>query len=227
LAFLGRSRDHRFYPEPRQLIDYGQGSFYAPLLRKDAGGRVLAWGWLQEQRPVEVQLAAGWSGVMSLPRVLSLEAGKLEQRFAPELISLRDYCLQEVQDEPEAQLALSTSQLELTLTLTNEDARQSVLELRFGDEHLTLTLDWQTKVVAVVDPRAPLPIQFLPIPKLMRNLELHLYLDGSTLELIANTSASLSTRLYPQQVLSDLRIFSRAGGANISHLGVWQLKGIW
>ena len=45
------------------------------------------------------QLAAGWSGVMSLPRILSMRAdGLLDQRPAPELEMLRGrhYSLQEV-----------------------------------------------------------------------------------------------------------------------------------
>src|SRR5205085_2624035 len=64
--------------------------FYAPQTMVDASGRVLVWGWIQEGSSVESQRAAGWSGVMSLPRVLSLhEDGALRIQPASELQKLR------------------------------------------------------------------------------------------------------------------------------------------
>ena len=48
------------------------------------------WGWLREGRTPETQRAAGWSGAISLPRVLTLDAaGRLRSEPAPELQVLR------------------------------------------------------------------------------------------------------------------------------------------
>ena len=56
----------------------------------DARGRRILWGWIRERRSEKAQREAGWSGVMSLPRVLSLRSdGRLGIAPAPELETLR------------------------------------------------------------------------------------------------------------------------------------------
>ena len=48
------------------------------------------FGWMQEGRTDAAAVAAGWSGVMSLPRVVSAGAdGSLHQAPAPEVDALR------------------------------------------------------------------------------------------------------------------------------------------
>lgn len=46
------------------------GPFYAAKSCLGAGGERLLFGWIREQRPEAEQVAAGWSGVLSLPRRL-------------------------------------------------------------------------------------------------------------------------------------------------------------
>ena len=67
--------DHRFVPEHLHKLDFG-ASFYAPQTLRDEGGRRIMWGWLREERDEGAQLAAGWSGVMSLPRA-SFHCGQM------------------------------------------------------------------------------------------------------------------------------------------------------
>ena len=58
---------------------------------RDAQGRRLIWGWVWEGRDEPAQLAAGWAGVMSLPRVLTLlPDGMVGFAPAPELEALRE-----------------------------------------------------------------------------------------------------------------------------------------
>jgi beta-fructofuranosidase len=87
--YIGTYADHRFMPERRGIVDFG-GYFYAPQTLLDERGRRLIWGWVQEGRSGQVQREAGWSGVMSLPRVLTLRPdGALGIAPAPELQTLR------------------------------------------------------------------------------------------------------------------------------------------
>ena len=44
---------------------------------QDASGRRLLFGWIREDRPVDASLQAGWAGMMSLPRALSVEDDEL------------------------------------------------------------------------------------------------------------------------------------------------------
>ena len=56
----------------------------------DRDGNRILWGWIPETRPEEEYSVAGWAGVMSLPRVLSLNAEhELKMEVAPPVQQLR------------------------------------------------------------------------------------------------------------------------------------------
>jgi beta-fructofuranosidase len=81
-------REMRFYSEQDGLID--RGAYYAPKSMLDGKGRRILWGWVQERRADAEIRAAGWSGSISLPRVLSVSSqGRLHMEVVPELGSLR------------------------------------------------------------------------------------------------------------------------------------------
>ena len=87
--YSGDYADHRFVPQRHALVDFG-ASFYAPQSFFDESGRRVMFGWLREEISREVQAELGWSGAMSLPRILTVdEAGGLIQTPAPEIESLR------------------------------------------------------------------------------------------------------------------------------------------
>ncbi len=102
LLRMGRRRDpppalldrrlprDRFEPRALHRLDLGGRFFYAPQSIRDEAGRRLMFGWMQEGRTDAAAVAAGWSGVMSLPRVVSAGAdGSLHQAPAPEVDALR------------------------------------------------------------------------------------------------------------------------------------------
>lgn len=81
--------DLRFKREAWGVCD-GSGLFYAAKSCVDGKGRRLLWGWLREARPEAEQLATGWSGVLSLPRVITAGPdGTPRFHPAPELEMLR------------------------------------------------------------------------------------------------------------------------------------------
>ncbi len=78
-----------FHPEKTGELDVG-GAYYAPKTQLDAKGRCILWGWIRETRPQDQYRAAGWAGIMSLPRMLRLDAdGALRMRMLPALAKLR------------------------------------------------------------------------------------------------------------------------------------------
>jgi len=88
--FLGRWENEHFIPEAHERMNWPGGMFFAPETLLDNKGRRILWAWCMDERPDAVQAASGWSGVMSLPRVLSLdEAGLMHIEPAPELEQLR------------------------------------------------------------------------------------------------------------------------------------------
>ncbi len=74
-----------FHAENEGLLDHG--AYYAPKSQLDAHGNRILWGWITETRPQAEYAAAGWSGMMSLPRRLSIANGQLVMEPAPEVAS--------------------------------------------------------------------------------------------------------------------------------------------
>jgi beta-fructofuranosidase len=84
----GTYRNRRFNAEKEGVVDWG--SYYAAKTMLDEQGDRILWGWIPETRPEAEYRAAGWAGVMSLPRVLSLGPDKgLRMAVAPAAEVLR------------------------------------------------------------------------------------------------------------------------------------------
>jgi beta-fructofuranosidase len=78
----------KFTPKKTGLLDLD--AFYAPKTQLDAKGRRILWGWIPERRTDAEMRAAGWSGMMSLPRVMNLDSdGTLRLRILPQSVALR------------------------------------------------------------------------------------------------------------------------------------------
>jgi sucrose-6-phosphate hydrolase SacC (GH32 family) len=88
--YLGRYEGEKFYPERHGRMNWRGGPLFAPESLLDGNGRRIFWAWACESRTFAAQAAAGWSGVMSLPRILSMAGdGTLQIEPVPELQILR------------------------------------------------------------------------------------------------------------------------------------------
>ncbi len=58
------------------------GPYYAPKTQLDAHGNRILWGWIPEDWTEAEMTKHGWSGCMSLPRIMTLDSNG-EARFAP------------------------------------------------------------------------------------------------------------------------------------------------
>jgi beta-fructofuranosidase len=90
LAWTGRYEGDVFTPDALHRLDLGGRAFYAPQSYRDDQGRRIMLGWVPEDRPEADCVAAGWAGVMSLPRELTLRAdGSIHQQPVAEVATLR------------------------------------------------------------------------------------------------------------------------------------------
>ena len=88
--YIGRYEDDRFYPEQHGKMNWPGGPVFANDSLVDDKGRRIMWAWACESREAETQRATGWSGVMTMPRVLSLgENGTMRINPPAELARLR------------------------------------------------------------------------------------------------------------------------------------------
>ena len=88
--YIGRYENDRFHPEQHGKMNWPGGPVFANDSLVDDKGRRIMWAWACESIERETQRASGWSGVMTMPRVLSLsDDGTMLINPAEELEKLR------------------------------------------------------------------------------------------------------------------------------------------
>lgn len=242
--FVGSYAEHRFTPRTVRMLDFGGRHFYAPQTLLDGQGRRLIWGWLVEGRPVHAQVAAGWSGALSLPRVLTMHpAGVIGMTPAPELAALRGGYVQ-LADQELAAVGLGGlhdvrgDTLEIQATIELDAATQVALSVRRapgGEEETRISYDAGSGQLALDRARSSLD----PETERTRHegelrlapgepLQLQVFLDRSVIEVFANGRACITSRIYPTRSDSlGLELTGIAGRAYVRRLDVWEMRSIW
>ena len=88
--YIGAWEGRQFAPESHGWMHWPGGHMGGPRTMLDGKGRRLFFDWVREVRGRERERASGWSGVMTLPRVLSLRKdGTLSIEPVPEIEVLR------------------------------------------------------------------------------------------------------------------------------------------
>lgn len=230
-----------FTPLGVQLFDGSREAFYAPQVMTDAHNRRLMFGWLIEDRPPEEQEESGWSGVMSLPRELSAHAdGSLRVTFPAELQTLRDghmLCTNLTLQPGEPLNCTATDQAEIHLALRVPAGGTAGLRLRAsadGEEFTLLTVDPAAQAIRLdlthssQNPAAHKRSQTAPLAMQPGAwVHLHVYLDHSVVEVIANERAMLTGRLYPTRPDSlAIELYAQHKPAEVQRLELWQMKSI-
>lgn len=239
IALIGAYRGHRFEPSLSQRLDWGYRCLYAPLTLVDEQDRRIMWGWLQEQRHVE-RANGSWAGVMSLPRVLTMEGGAVRQRFAPELAGLRHGSparLVDVAVRERRAIDVRGRALELRFTLERGASAMAGVRLRHSETDFTdVLVAWHSGRL-VVDTRhakgphgADYAVDTATLVEPGETLErttVHLMFDHSVLELIVDDRHALSTRVYPEGPPVDIVDLVAIGGeARCVTLEAWELSAL-
>ena len=192
------------------------GAFYAPKTQLDARGRRILWGWIQEKRSEAEMKAAGWSGMMALPRVLNLdEHGVLRMQVLPEAVRLRMGVLPMEDWRSGALKTLKGASGEFVcsgltgksyeLSLTHGDTE--LVKVNYSGEQHAFMMDG--KQIALEPGDAP---------------TLHGFIDGSVLELIAGERIAYTKRFYyVDKTAPDVRAYATG---DIVKLTGWKIAPI-
>ncbi|WP_114576646.1 GH32 C-terminal domain-containing protein [Saliphagus sp. LR7] len=230
--FIGEARDGRFEIERRGVLD--GGDFYAPQSLQD-GDRHVTFGWLPEARDVGAQWDAGWSGALSLPRVLSVGPdGRLRQRPAEAVERLRDrrvadgesFSLSAGERRP---LSAAGRSLEIDLEVALEDAEAFELSVLEGgrDERTAIRYTGEEVVVdrgASADHPPEPTTRRMAVPPYDEPLSLRAFVDGSVLELYANERHCLTSRVYPSEDATGVSARAEGGRASVRSLSAWTME---
>ncbi len=242
----GRFDGERFHLAQKHHLDYGLNYFYAAQSFPDDQDRRVLFGWIQEGRPNLAQVQAGWSGVMSLPRQITLTAdGQLHQQPVDEIKQLRRnyHNLEKATLQPEQTHSLSDiagNQLDIELTLylppgatvdlgvlaTPDRAEQTVIQIHAGiADTALLALDrTASSLDNSTDTR---PLSGTITLDHMRRLTLRIIIDHSVVEIFAN-GRPLTARIYPTRTdARNLHLTAHSDDVVLESFDAWQIDGIW
>lgn len=246
----GTYSDHRFQAEGEGRIDFGSAA-YAQKTMEDEKRRRIWWAWLHEKRTLEAQAAAGWAGVMSLPRLLTLRGdGMIGVEPVPELQVLRRERkkVSAHKIEPNGPLLLKGIEgdcVEIELELELGDAPQAGVRVRAaadGSEQTLIGYDrdkqelFSDTTSSSQDPATASGLGFrrnrgVEAGKLVlangEPLRLRVFVDASVIETFANGRASISDRVYPTNPATlGIGLFAKGGAAQVRSMTVWHLAPI-
>lgn len=239
LYFVGDFKDNHFVPEVEGVLDYGY--LYAPLSMEDKEGRRLMWGWLREGRSDPAQIEAGWSGVQSIPFELTLRGDHhLAMHPINELQDLRTehYHMENVQVSEHIELDILGSSLEIIAEFETGEVGEFGINIAMsgdGNERTSIIYNVQSEQLYVnrehsssnesVDSWANMAPHLLAPNE---NLKLHILLDGSVIEIIANNRTRITSRIYPTGKDSQrVALVSRQSDGRLHSLDIWTMLSIW
>ncbi len=237
--YVGRYADDRFTPETHGRMTWADNAYFAPESLLDDQGRRIMWAWVHDQRSGAARAKSGWSGTMSLPRVLWLgEDGTLRMRPAKELQLLRYNArtLTDLAVKADSELDLETvsgSSIELAVEMVPDGAQQFGVKVCCspdGDEQTLVYYDAADKKLKIDTGRSslgdgPKRIEAGPFElKAGEPLRLRVFVDKSIVEAYANDRQAVVRRIYPSRKDSlDVALFSNGGPVRVTTVEAWDM----
>ncbi|WP_094550651.1 glycoside hydrolase family 32 protein [Petroclostridium xylanilyticum] len=238
----------RFTSDRYEEVDYGF-DFYAPQTFLDGQGRRImigwmnSWDWMPWFKSFGPTVTNNWCGIMSVPRVLSLDSdGRLIFQPVEELKSLRrqhrqfkDFEI--VQDSSNILGDFKGNCLEVIgeFDLNSCNANEFGFKLRCSSDGKEQTyVKYNTKAKELIFVRNKLDASSEEIRRCKveisnnKTLKLHIFIDRISVEVFVNEGkVVMSSNIYPSPSSQGIDIFSHGGTVKMISLDVWQLKSIW
>jgi len=237
--YIGRYEHDHFYPETHGRMTWNDNAFFAPESLVDDKGRRIMWSWIFDGREPETRQASGWSGTLSLPRVLWL-GGDRTLRMAPaeELSVLRTnprtYESVEVRDGQMLWLdEIAGNSLELSLEVRLGEAQRVGVKVccsSSGEEETVVFYDAVERKLKIDTSCSSLgdgpksveggPLDLGPDEV----LRLRIFVDRSVVEVFANDRQAVMRRIYPTRADSvSVCLFSEGADVVVESLRAWDM----
>ena len=237
--YVGEWKNEQFYPESHAQMSWVDNSFFAPESLVDDKGRRIMWAWLLDEPEFGVRWEHGWSGTMSLPRVLTLgDDGLLRMDVPKEIEALRYGACKEgtVHRALRYRLAVegvAGNSLELSIDLESAEASQFGVKVAVspdGEEETLIFYDAEEGALKV-DTRKSGPegtlksVEAGPFKlKDGERLKLRVFIDKSVVEVFANSRQAVMRRIYPSRPDSlGVSLFSTGGDTKVHALEAWKI----
>lgn len=237
--YLGEWKNEQFHPTFHERMSWVDNAFFAPESLLDQSGRRIMWAWILDQPQFGMRSDHGWSGTMSLPRVLTLgEDRRLRMDVPKEIERLRGRGVQRTNlalrtDEEQVVDGVAGNSLEVAAEMIPKDAHQCGLKVcrsPHGEEETLVFYDAVEKKLKVDTTKSSLasgprtveagPFELLPGER----LKLRVFVDKSVVEVFANSRQAVARRIYPTRGDSiGVSLFSKGGPAEVPSLEAWEI----
>jgi beta-fructofuranosidase len=237
--YLGDWKDEQFHPTFHEKMSWVDNSFFAPESLLDDQGRRIMWAWIFDSPGFATRMGFGWSGTMSLPRVLSLgEDGTLRMNPPQEIERLRYQPRKQanltVQADTELALeGIGGNSLELAVEMKAHDAKQFGVKVCCapnGEEQTLIYYDAIEKKLKVDTTQSsltegPKSVEAGPLElKADEPLKLRVFVDKSVVEVFANGRQAVMRRVYPSRQDSvGVTVFANGGPASVATIEAWDM----
>jgi beta-fructofuranosidase len=236
--------DFTFKSEYEGILDNsGWEGFYAPNTLIDPKGRKIMWGWMTETSRGEFQGANGWSGVQSMPRVLTLAAdNSLKMEPVQEYKVLRyeeETYVNRTVDKSKLILKNCGRTLEIEMEIQirgDESFSLNVLSSKLGEEKTVIRFDASLGEISIDRTKSSLAKEphkstlKADLKKLNDEiLNIRVFVDHSVIEVFADSKVCISTRVYPTLESSEnVSIEINQGESlNLKKVSCWKMNSIW
>ena len=237
--YVGDWKDEQFYPEFHEQMSWVDNAFFAPESLLDDRGRRIMWAWIFDGRSGETAAASGWSGTMSLPRVLWLGEDNTMRMRTPEELDVLRYNLKNMENltvEADSELPLKDiggNSLELGIEMIPNGAEQFGVKVCCspdGEEQTVVFYDAAEKKLKINTTKSSLgegpksveggPFELKPD----ESLKLRVFVDKSVVEVFANDRQAVMRRVYPTRNDSQgVVLFSRGGTTEVESIKTWDM----
>lgn len=238
--YLGQWKDEQFHPDFHEMMSWVDNSFFAPESLLDDRGRRIMWAWIFDGPGFKMRTEAGWSGTMSLPRVLSLGGdGMLRMNPPAEIASLRynGRARSALRVDPNSEIALDEirgNSLELEVELNGDRATQygvKVCVSPHGEEQTLVYYDATERKLKIDTTHSstgesPKTIEGGPLVLAPDEpLKLRVFVDKSVVEVFANDGRqAVMRRIYPARPDSlGVALYSIGGPATAAKVQAWEM----
>lgn len=184
--------------EARDILDYGN-SFYAPQSMENPENERIVIGWMKKwlSSSIVVPKDYGWSGMMSLPRKLSVDSNRLIQNpvlsIENYMVSKEEIKLSELNEE--FIFHKDSNNVFNFRCAINTDSNNSIIYKLFGnnDKSIRIVIDLLENTVTYISDFDNIKEVYNVSTKLLDNeqIVLDLYLDKYSIELFVNKGKSV------------------------------------
>lgn len=219
MCIVGTIEDEKMEREFLHAIDYGL-DFYAPQTLESADGRRVMIGWLQSWDNHIVPSGFNWSGMMTIPRELTVTDGRLYQIPVRELYHHRKneiICEADIDSEECFFDGINGRVFDMELDFINMDGSSLEIKLACDERHQTvITIDKDKRRILFDRTYSGLNKDVLctrtmQVDRLHGGSSMRILMDRFSVELFVNGGRYAMSSLIYTPLKADQIVFSSKG----------------